>query len=81
MVAAEGALTAIEESGTAVGFSEAKEKEGVGPVGVGNRVPERVTLEPAVAAAEEPTEEAAEDAAAATTVLVLPLADATEGAI
>ena len=62
-----------------MGFSEAKEKEGVGPVGVGNRVPERETLEPAVAAAVPAAEEPAEEAAA--TMVVLPLADATEGAI
>jgi hypothetical protein len=64
MVAAEGALTTMEERGKAVGFSEAKENEGVGPVGVGNRETEPLTLAmepvaPTGAAAEE-AEEAAE---------------------
>jgi hypothetical protein len=60
MVAAEGALTTMEERGTAVGFSDTKEMEGVGPVGVGNREIEPLeTLEP-VAATETAAEEAAE---------------------
>jgi hypothetical protein len=54
-----GALTTIEERGYAVGFVAAKEKEGVGPVGVGNREVEPLKLEPeADATAEEPEEAA-----------------------
>jgi hypothetical protein len=66
----------MEERGTAVGFSETKEKEGVGPVGVGNRVPLELT-EPLAATVptEEAAEEVAEEAAEAATV------DVTEEAI
>lgn len=61
LVAAEGALTTMDERGKAVGFSATKVKEGVGPVGVGKRVPETV---PERAALEPRGEEAAEEAAA-----------------
>ena len=58
---AEGALTTIELRGTAVGFVATKEKEGVGPVGVGNREvePLTLTLEPTTL---EPAAEATLDA-------------------
>jgi hypothetical protein len=39
-----GALTTIEARGTAVGFSDTKVKEGVGPVGVGKRVITKLPL-------------------------------------
>ena len=38
-------MTTIEERGTAVGFSDTKVKEGVGPVGVGKRVVTKLPLE------------------------------------
>jgi hypothetical protein len=63
LTAAEGALTAMDERGTAVGFCDAKEKEGVGPVGVGNKVPVTEapeTLEPPGTEAPEAATEAAE---------------------
>lgn len=57
----------MEERGKAVGFSDAKENEGVGPVGVGNKEIEPLTLpltlEP-VAATEAAAEEAEEEAEA-----------------
>lgn len=46
LVEATGALTTMEERGTAVGFCDAKVKVGVGPVGVGNKEVERLALEP-----------------------------------
>jgi hypothetical protein len=64
-------LTTMDERGTAVGFSDTKVKEGVGPVGVGNKVPVTVapetleapdtpeTLEPAGTEAPEEATEAA----------------------
>jgi hypothetical protein len=55
-VAEEGALTTMEGMGTAVGFCEAKENEGVGPVGVGNRELERDALEPRDEGVEEEAE-------------------------
>lgn len=66
LTGAEGALTTMDEMGTAVGFSDTREKEGVGPVGVGNwpetevelEAPE--TLEPAGAEAPEEAAEALE---------------------
>lgn len=69
-VGEEGALTTMEARGTAVGFCETKETEGVGPVGVGNRVPEREALEPRDEAAEE-----AAEAAGTLLPLLLPLAE------
>jgi len=74
LVAAEGALTTMAEIGTAVGFCDAKEKEGVGPVGVGNKVPETEALEPGGTEAPEAAEgaEGAEGAAEEVT----PLAEA-----
>jgi hypothetical protein len=68
LTGAEGALTTMDARGTAVGFVDTKEKVGVGPVGVGNRVPVMVapeTLEPAGAEAPEEAAEAAEAAAGA----------------
>jgi len=73
MVAGEGALTTMEERGTAVGFCETKEKEGVGPVGVGSRVPETEALEPRDEAADEATDEAAEEVAEEAGDALLPL--------
>lgn len=64
-MAAEGALTAMDERGTAVGFCDAKVKVGVGPVGVGNKVPVTEapeTLEPAGTEAPEEAAEAPEAA-------------------
>jgi hypothetical protein len=66
LTGAEGALTTMDARGTAVGFVDIKEKEGVGPVGVGSKVPVMVapeTLEPAGAEAPEEAAEAAEAAA------------------
>lgn len=56
----------MDERGTAVGFCDNKVKVGVGPVGVGNKVPvteEPETLEPAGAAPEALEEAVAADAA------------------
>jgi len=47
LVAAEGALAMMDEMGTAVGFCDAKEKEGVG-----NKVPETLATEEAAEAPE-----------------------------
>ena len=46
LLGAAGALTTMEERGTAVGFCDAKVKVGVGPVGVGSKEVERLALEP-----------------------------------
>jgi hypothetical protein len=73
----EGALTTMEERGKAVGFCETKEKEGVAPVGVGNRVPETEALEPREEATEEAAEGAAEEAAETLLLLLLPLPEET----
>jgi hypothetical protein len=58
-------LTTIELRGTAVGFVATKETEGVGPVGVGSREvePLTLTLEPTglEPAAEATLDEAAEE--------------------
>jgi hypothetical protein len=61
---AEGALTTMDERGTAEGFSDTKEKEGVGPVGVGNKVPVTEAPETLEPAGTEAPEEAAVEAAA-----------------
>jgi len=61
----------MDERGTAVGFCDNKVKVGVGPVGVGNKVPvteEPETLEPA--GAPEALEEAAVEGADAAEGLV-----------
>jgi hypothetical protein len=65
LMAAEGALTTMDEMGTAVGFCDAKEKEGVGSVAVEPETEEPETLEPETEAPEEAPEEAAEEAAEA----------------
>ena len=44
LVATGEALTTIAERGTAVGFSDTKVKEGVGPVGVGKKDVTKVPL-------------------------------------
>lgn len=80
LVGSGGALTTMEETGTAVGFSDCKEKEGVGPVGVGNRderlVPEARTLEPAeLPMTEEVETEEVETAEVETAEVELPLLD------
>ena len=57
----------MDERGTALGFSDTKEKEGVGPVGVGNKEPVTEapeTLEPAGTVAPEEAAEALEAGAA-----------------
>jgi len=71
MVAAEGALTTMEERGKAVGFSEAKENEGVGPVGVGNREIEPLTLDPLALEPVAPTRAGAEEAEEAEEALMV----------
>lgn len=54
----------MDERGIAVGFSDTKEKVGVGPVGVGNKVPVTEAAETLEPAGTEAPEEAAEEAAA-----------------
>lgn len=61
LVTAEGALTTMDARGTAVGFTDSNEIEGVGPVGVGRRVFE--TTVPDVRVPEEGEGEGEEEAA------------------
>ncbi len=70
----------MDEMGTAVGFCDAKEKVGIGPVGVGNKEPETEepeTLEPETEAPEEAAEEAPEAAEGVGAEEAAPLDDAT----
>jgi len=60
LVGAEGALTTIDARGTAVGFSDCNEKEGVA-VGVGKREVETVVPETTVPEAGEDDEEDEEE--------------------
>ena len=56
-------MTTMDERGTAEGFSDTKEKVGVGPVGVGNKLPVTEAPETVEPAGTEAPEEAAVEAA------------------
>jgi hypothetical protein len=74
LVAAEGALAMMDEMGTAVGFCDTKEKEGVG-----NKVPETLATEEAPDAAGTPEAAVVPEAAVAAAAGAPGAPDAAEG--